>query len=153
MAEVAEALVVDASVAAKWHLFDEEEGDKALLLLKRFTQGRTYLFAPEYIRYEVSAAITKASSGQKPRIQKGLAQEAIKAFLSLGIRTLNSDELILSAYPLVHRYGCALYDALYLTLAKRLNIPFITADRKFYRRIQHLPSIIWIGDYSPTQDN
>jgi predicted nucleic acid-binding protein len=153
MTPITEALVVDASVAAKWHLKDEEEADKALLLLQRFTQGKVELFAPDYIRYEVAAAITFASSGRRPRIQPELAREAIAAFLALGLNTLNSNQLILESFPLVHQYNCALYDGFYLALKNRLNLPFITADRKLYLRIQHLPAIIWLGDYSPAQEN
>jgi predicted nucleic acid-binding protein len=153
MTPIPEALVVDASVAAKWHLKDEEEADKALLLLQRFTQGKVELFAPDYIRYEVAAAITFASSGRRPRIQPELAREAIAAFLALGLNTLNSNQLILESFPLVQQYNCALYDGFYLALKNRLNLPFITADRKLYLRIQHLPAIIWLGDYSPAEEN
>jgi predicted nucleic acid-binding protein len=153
MTPITEALVVDASVATKWHLKDEEDAEKALLLLQRFTQGKVELFAPDYIRYEVPAALTFASSGRRPRIQPELAQQAIEAFLALGITTLNSNQLILESFPLVQQYGCALYDGLYLALANRLNLPFITADRRLYQRIQHLPAIVCLGDYSPAEDN
>jgi predicted nucleic acid-binding protein len=153
MTPIIEALVVDASVATKWHLKDEEEADKALLLLNRFTQGKVELFAPDYIRYEVPAEITFASSGRRPRIQPELAREAIEAFLALGLTTRNSNQLVLESFPLVHQYGCAFYDGLYLALKNRLNLPFITADRKLYQRIQHLPAIIWLGDYSPAEDS
>ena len=38
-AEEPEAYVVDASVAAKWHLPDEQDTDKALELLRQFIEG------------------------------------------------------------------------------------------------------------------
>ncbi|MDO8691518.1 MAG: type II toxin-antitoxin system VapC family toxin [Dehalococcoidia bacterium] len=145
----AETLVVDASVAVKWNLGDEEHADKATLLLTRFSEGKTDLLAPDYIRYEVPSAITVATQGRGPRIAQDQGKEAIEEFLNLGVRTMDSSELILEAYPLVHQYGCALYDALYLALAQRLTLPFITADFKLYRRIRHLPGVVWIGDYSP----
>ena len=141
--------MVDASVAVKWNLGDEEHAHKAILLLTRFARGQTDLFAPDYIRYEVPSAITVATQGRGARITQVQGKEAIEEFLNLGVRTVDSDELILAAYPLVQRYGCALYDALYLALAQRLDLPFITADLKLYRRIRHLPGIVWIGDYAP----
>jgi len=55
----------------------------------------------------------------------------------------------MAAYPLVHQYDCALYDALYLALAQQLALPFVTADRRLYERIRHLSYAVWIGDYSP----
>lgn len=150
MAKHGDALVVDASVAAKWFMSDEEHADKAMLLLERFAEGRTRLIAPEYIRYEVASAITVATQGRQARVSQQYGEKAIARFQALGIETLNGDELILAAYSLVHQYGCALYDALYLTLAQRLGLPLITADRKLYLRIRSLPDVIWIGDYSPS---
>ena len=57
--------------------------------------------------------------------------------------------MIPAAYRLVHEHGCALYDGLCLALAQLLGIPFITADRKLYRRVGHLPEVIWLADYQP----
>lgn len=152
MTQIAEALVVDASVATKWHLRDEQNVDKALLMLHRFMQGYTELWAPDHIRYEVSAAITNATRGRRPRIDSTIGRRSIEAFLALGLKTINSDDLILGAYPLVHQYNCGFYDAMYLTLAQQLSIPLVTADEGFYRAIQRHASVIWIGDYS-TPDN
>ena len=144
-----EDLVVDASVATKWHLQDEEHVAPSLALLTRFAAGELELWAPEYIRYEVPSAITVATRGRAPRLTAELGQRAIEQFLALGIRTRDSSELILSASPLAHRYGCALYDALYLALAQQLGLPFVTADAKLYRLIRALPEVVWIGDYPP----
>ena len=149
MPQLAETLVVDASVAAKWHLTDEEYADKATLILTRFAQGQVELLAPDHIRYEVPSAITVATRGRKPRITQEQGKEAIEEFLALGLKTVSDGELILMAYLLVHQYGCALYDALYLALAQRLTLPFVTADHKLYQRVKHLPDVLWIGDYGP----
>jgi predicted nucleic acid-binding protein len=48
-------IVVDASVAAKWFL--PEKGSSAALALQ---EGPSQLAAPDLIRMEVAAAITKA---------------------------------------------------------------------------------------------
>ena len=146
-----EALVVDASVATKWHLADEEHADRALLLLRRFALGQTDLIAPDYIRYEVPSAITVATTGVRPRIQPASGKQAIEDFLALGLKTVDSVGLTLAAYDVVQRHGCSLYDALYLALAEQLGLRFITADAKLYRRLRHLPHIVWIGDYSPPE--
>lgn len=143
------ALVVDASVATKWHLTDEEYNDEATLIINRFAQGEVELVAPEHIRYEVPSAITVATLGRKPRLSVDQGREAIAEFLALGIKTVRDNDLVLAAYPLAHRYGCALYDALYLALADRLGMQFITADSKLYRLIRDLPFVLWIGDYPP----
>ena len=148
MALPTEALVVDASVAVKWHLGDEDHVAEAALLLDNFAQGRTGLCAPEYIRYEVPAAIARATRGLNSRLSKERGREAIEEFLSLGIQTLDSADLTVVAYELAHTYGCALYDALYVALAERLSLPFVTADRRLYEQIRSASDVIWIGDYS-----
>lgn len=143
-----DALVVDASVAAKWHLSDEEYGEQATLVLERFAQGQLELLAPDHIRYEVPAAIAIATLGQRPRLTREQGEEAVAEFLALGLKTARDDDLILAAYALLHQYGCALYDALYLALARRTGTRFITADAKLYRLIADNPNVLWIGDYS-----
>jgi predicted nucleic acid-binding protein len=143
-----EALVVDASVAAKWHLTDEEYAQQALDVLERFARGELTLLAPEQIRYEVPSAITAATLGTSARLPIDLARLAIEMFLALGIETYGRDDLILAAYPLVHQHQIAFYDALYLALAQQLSLPLLLADRRLYQRIRGLPEVVWIGDYA-----
>jgi predicted nucleic acid-binding protein len=144
MEKTAEALVVDASVAAKWYLRDETDVEQADLLLTRFTTGELILVAPEQVRYEIPATISVATLGARPRMSKDDGRVAIETFLALGVHTFGSDDLILSAFSLVHQHGVAFYDGLYLALA---TIPFITADNRLYQRIAGLPGVIWISDY------
>ena len=145
-----EIVVPDASVAAKWHLPDEEHTEQARLLLRRFSLGSTELVAPNYIRYEVPNAIAVATQGRQPRITLQEGREAIEEFLALGLSLADDNALITDAYELVHRHGCALYDAYYLALAEHLGVRFLTADRRLYDRLRHLPYIVWIGDYAPS---
>lgn len=147
----AERFVVDASVATKWHLSGEGHTDEARLILRRFSQGQAQLLAPSHIRYEVPSAITAATLGRKPRITHQQGREAVEEFLSLDLQTFDTAELIIKAYLLVHQYHCSFYDALYLALAQDLQVPLITADRKFYEQTRQLPNIIWIGDYGSTR--
>ena len=48
MATTANALVVDASVAAKWHLIDEPDADRASLMLRHFRDGRIALLDAQH---------------------------------------------------------------------------------------------------------
>ncbi len=140
--------VVDASVAVKWHLKDEEYSQESALLLTRFAQGQLELIAPFHIAYEVASAVSVATLGQQPRLSQAEGRDAIEEFLALGISLIHDDRLILEAYPIVHRHRCAFYDALYLALAQRLSIPLVIADRRLHQRVGHLPDVVWIGDYS-----
>lgn len=143
-------LVVDASVAVKWHLQDEEHVDQALALLDRFAAGAVELVVPDQIRYEVPSAITVATRRTTPRLTMEQGRDAIDEFLALGLTTLRDDDLIVRAYPLTHQYAIAFYDALYLACAQYVGCPLIVADDRFYQRIRTLPDIIWIGDYHTT---
>ncbi len=146
-AQPASALVVDASVAAKWHLDDEDHVAEATLLLERFGRGEVELLAPTQIRFEVPSTFTVATLGQNPRLTVTEARSAIEEFLSLAITVIDDDQLVLSAFDLSQQYNCAMYDALYAALSQRLGIPFITADQRLYQRIRSLPEVIWIADY------
>jgi len=117
-------------------------------VLERFAGGQLSLFAPSQIRYEVASAITVATRGGQTRLSVELGRQAIQKFLSLGLRLVDDDELIVNAYDLVHRYSCTLYDALYLALSQRLQIPLLIADRRLHQRIGQLPEVVWIADYS-----
>ncbi|MGZ3679991.1 MAG: type II toxin-antitoxin system VapC family toxin, partial [Ktedonobacterales bacterium] len=112
--------------------------------------GHVDLLAPDQIRYEVSSAITVATCGGVPRLTAEQGLEAIEEFLTLGLTTICDDEVIHSAYELVHQYDIAFYDALYLACAITLHCPLVTADYRFYQRIRTLPSVMWIGDYVMT---
>ena len=142
-----DTLVVDASVAAKWHLKDEVYAEQALHLFNQLIQGEVEVWAPSHIRSEVSSAITAATLGRQPRLTPDQGRQAIAMFLALGLHTADTDTLYLSAYTLVHEYHCAFYDALYVALARQLAAPLVTADRPLYQRLRHLPQIVWLGDY------
>lgn len=140
--------VVDASVAVKWHLDDEDYVQQALSLLVEYREGRTDLLAPDHIRYEVPNAIKVASRAGRVTFQEGRA--AIGLFLAWGITMAGTDDLILAAYDLSERLGCSLYDGLYLALAEAANCPLVYADRALRRRIEGVfPLAMWIGDYTP----
>jgi predicted nucleic acid-binding protein len=150
MVSTAELLVVDASVAVKWHLPDEPDADIALLLLDQFTAAQVQLVAPQHIRAEVPSAITVATRGRQARITAAQGTAAISEFLALGLPTQDDDALIAAAYATAQQVGCAFYDGLYLALAERLGSRFILADDRFHVLIRHLPFVVWLADYERT---
>ncbi len=149
MVATAELLVVDASVATKWHLPDESDADRALLLLDRFAGGEVQLIAPQHIGAEVPSAITVATRGRHARLRPDQADAAIDEFLAIALPTVDDDQLVRAAAAAAHEYGCAYYDGLYLALAQRLGVRLILADERFHVRIQHLPFVLWLADYAP----
>jgi len=144
---VADAYVVDASVAVKWHLEDERYTTQSLALLRGFVEGDFDLVAPDHIRYEVANAITVATRSTPARLTDEQGGAAIAEFLALPLATFGDDDLLTAAYPLVRRYNCAFYDAVYLALALRTDRPLVTADERFYRQASDAGLLTWIADY------
>ena len=139
--------VVDASVAAKWFLSDEEDVDHARRVLRELVSGNIRLVAPEQILAEIGSTLTVAASSTRNRIQKQAARSGFFRFLALPIETVPTRDLGSEAYDLSEQFSCAFYDALYITLARRRAIPIINADRKLHDRVGHLPGVIWVADY------
>ncbi len=147
----ADRLVADASVVVKWYLpeVDESHADLALVLYAQFQAGTVRLIAPTQIRFELTSAITAATLGARPRFSVSQAQAAITDFLNLPLPTFADAPLLTAGFLLARQYGIAFYDAVYLALAQREQVRLITADRKCYNRIAHLPDVLWLGDWQP----
>ncbi|MBI4507702.1 MAG: type II toxin-antitoxin system VapC family toxin, partial [Chloroflexi bacterium] len=106
--------VVDASVATKWYLNDEEFADEALKVLLDFQEERITLIAPEHIRYEVPSAIRNAI--RTDRIDPEKAWEQVRLFLQLRIPVVRTSAVIELGLHASLEYGCSFYDGLYLAL-------------------------------------
>ena len=121
-------IVVDASVAVKWFL-REEETAKANLLLK----GNDKLVAPEIVYIEVISAITK-----RYRLGEITKDTVIKKF---NLWNEMVEEKIIHLYPvkdliqlsflIASNLKYPIYDCIYLALAQSLNVPIISSDKKF----------------------
>ncbi|MGQ9684657.1 MAG: type II toxin-antitoxin system VapC family toxin, partial [Anaerolineae bacterium] len=76
-----ERLVVDASVAAKWILRDEQDVERADAVKRRYDCGQIDLLAPGQIRVEVANAIRRAALRAHSPIGRADAAEALRAWL------------------------------------------------------------------------
>jgi predicted nucleic acid-binding protein len=142
------ALVVDASVAVKWQMADEEETPAATAILWDALDGRVTLFAPALIRCEVANALCIAV--RKGRLGNDEALAALDDFLQAPLSILEYDAVLRRAYVLAEQYARSVYDASYLALAEYLGIPLYTGDRRLYNAVNNsLPWVRWIGSYPP----
>lgn len=101
----------------------------------------------DQIRYEVPTVIARATHGRPLRLSQEVAQALIAALPGLAISTVETTEPLLTAFPLVHRNAIAYPDGVFLALAQRLELPFITVDRRLHNRVRHLPEVLWLGAY------
>lgn len=118
------SFVVDTSVVLKW-VVQEEDSARALTLV-----GRP-LLAPGLVQLELANALWK-------KVRRGEigADQAIRAF-----PTALSPVRLIPAAPLADRaFGLSLeldhpvYDCVFLVLARSLDFPLVTADKRLWTR-------------------
>jgi predicted nucleic acid-binding protein len=130
--------VVDASVAIKWRLNDEELLDEARFLLQRFLRREILLAAPAFIRYELANTLDQARRrGRIPHEQVG---ETLRYLLLLGVHMqADSDALVQKAARLAGELDISAYDGMYVALAEELDLVLVSEDRRLLRRIGDYP--------------
>jgi predicted nucleic acid-binding protein len=65
--------------------------------------------------------------------------------MSIEVEVLQTQELAIEAFGIATESNISVYDACYVELANRLNIPLVTADWElFVRTAPELP-VLWIG--------
>jgi predicted nucleic acid-binding protein len=139
-------IVIDASVALKWFLADEEYGQKALGILDKYVSKEIDILAPSLLEYEVINGLLIAK--KRGRIEEEKVLMAADGFASLELNLRN----ISFFYPKVIEY-CSLfnrsaYDSSYLALADEEKVPFVTADRGLYTAVKKdLNWVEWLGDF------
>ncbi|MFG1347476.1 type II toxin-antitoxin system VapC family toxin [Xanthobacter autotrophicus DSM 431] len=119
--------VVDASIALKW-FFDE--GDQ--LEADALVASGSALIAPLLIQTEVANALWK-----KRRIGAVTMTEAIDICAQLPPffqRLFPVEPLLPAAIELSFRLDHAIYDCIYLSLARETDCPFLTADGRLARK-------------------
>ncbi len=121
---VAESYVVDASIVAKWFNRGEDHEKESDNLRRRWVEDEVRLEAPSHLPFEVANSIWKNRN-----INVGKARSLAKVLADVAPRlhdlTASTAE---EAMSIARRRGITFYDASYLTLAKLLSVPLITAD-------------------------
>lgn len=115
--------MLDASVAGRWLLSLEEEPDLAALQFAAIENGAT---VPTLFRFEAAHMFTRWSRNRGA--ERALIAAAELALLrpTEDVDPASSDELL----ALALETGLSAYDAAYLELAERLDLPLATVDEK-----------------------
>ena len=137
-------VVVDASVALKWALDDEEEVDCAIALRDDGIRGRFQMLAPSLWLYEVVNGLVVAVA--RERLPKAVAARALGHLLEVGVRLVDPEAE--ECFKQATRLGLSGYDAAYLALAEAVKGEAWTGDRRLYERARRRAARVrWIGDY------
>ncbi|ABS67435.1 PilT protein domain protein [Xanthobacter versatilis] len=137
--------VVDASIVLKW-FFDEGDRAEARALL---ASGAS-LLAPTLVQAEVANALWK-----KKRAGAMTVEDAIHICAQLPPffqRLFPVEPLLPVAIELSFRLDHAIYDCIYLSLARETDCPFLTADRRLARKAageRDLPPILSLDHWRP----
>ena len=135
-------LVVDASVAVKW-LVEEEESETA----ERLLRGNFDLHAPRLLVSEVANAIwRRARAGEIGRGEAGMLVHAIS---EMPLYWHNDEELGPDAVRLALAFDRPAYDCVYLALAHRIGAQVVTTDARFANALaatEHGGSVKLLGD-------
>jgi predicted nucleic acid-binding protein len=141
------SFVVDASVAAKW-LVPENESDKAEDLLRRWQKRSFDLSAPQMILAEVANVLWKRSA--RGLLAANKAASLYSDFTRLKIPLEPNGNLVAAALELALHHRTSVYDGLYLALALDLGWDFVTADEKLYRAFAvSFPQVSLLRNWEP----
>ncbi len=136
--------VLDASVVLKWYLSDEDHGQAALDLLKRYLSDDLEIIVPSLSEYEVINGLVVAQ--KRSRLREEIIVSALEGFMNLGIRTVGVSGLYSRVVYFCRAFNRSAYNASYLALAEAERIPFITADETLYNAVKKdLQWVKWLG--------
>lgn len=124
-------LVLDASVALKWFI-DEEESHKARRLMRSIKEGKVSVYVPPIFPFEVANILSL-----KENISSELLFSSIRSLYSLGLQSgINSEEFLEKSVQVSRDFKITVYDASYVALAQDLKIDFLTADKKLKDKVR-----------------
>ncbi|MDR2001180.1 MAG: type II toxin-antitoxin system VapC family toxin [Zoogloeaceae bacterium] len=117
--------VVDSSVALTW-CFEDEATPTADALLAQLTDGGA--FAPSLWPLEVLNVLMTAQRRGRMTPEARRDRIAFLRGLPITLDTETAAQTWTASNRLAERYGLTLYDAAYLELAQRLDLPLATLD-------------------------
>ena len=139
--------VVDASVAVKWLVAEEDED-----IADALAASGEELHAPRLMVSEVANALwRKARQGQFERTDAGTAMAALS---DMPMRWNDDETVGADAVRLALALDHPVYDCMYLALAHRIGAKVVTADRRFANAVvptEHGESVLTLADYAETR--
>ena len=137
-----ELLVLDTSVVLKW--FSEESHSGAALKIRDdFYKGLCGIVVPDLLLYEFSNALRYNQNYTPEDVNKAVVS-LFELQIDIVVPTI---EILTDSADLARKYDIAVYDAVFVALAKSLGAVFVTADEKLHSRIKELKFVRSIADF------
>ena len=141
------ALVLDASVAAKWYLPNSTEtfAEQAKEILAGHVDYRVRLEVPDFFWAELGNILWKAQ--RQGRLDENSVNKAVEDARGLGLATTMTESLLDDAMSIAMAAQRSVYDSLYVALAMHLNTELITADERLVNAVGAYFPVRWLGRY------
>ena len=136
--------VLDASVAVKWYLDEDHSAESRSLLA-----DPPDLLVPDFFYAEVANALWKRS--KRGDLTRDRAAEVLDYLLAAPVEVHPSMPLMPTAFRFAAESNTAVYEMVYLALARREKCAVVTADRRFFADMRaggHAGLVRWIADLS-----
>ena len=149
---LSELLVVDASIAVKWFV-RENDSAMALDLLAGSATAHRQLHVPPHFLGEVTNALYQKVRTTDPA--KHMSAQDVRLLildlLTLPITVAQPTGLYEHAFDFANRVGLpSIYDSLYVVLAQMLGAELWTADARLLAAVgAHAPWVRSLSDYQP----
>lgn len=143
------SLVVDASVAARWFLFEEH-----FEAARRLRAPGYRLHAPDFFLLEMDNVFCKRV--RRGDLDPAEAEEGRVVLRHLPIEYHGFGALLNRAYGMAVESRTSTYDCLYAALAGALGARMVTADRRFFERLSKTPfadHVLWVEDVGGAEAN
>ncbi len=134
-------LVIDASVAIKWYVREEDSE-----IAHRILVSPPRLHAPALLRLELANGLWK--NWRKKLITIGQVGEATASIDRTICAWRETERLLESALKFSFDLDHAVYDCIYLALAQQLNAVCVTADKRLLS-IAPKGLVVALADWTP----
>lgn len=128
------SIVVDASITLPWYFLDEVTPDTEAVFDRVIAEGA---IVPAHWRLEVANGFRTAM--RRRRIDRTYRDESLQdlARLAIEIDPLTVDQAWKATLEFADRYDLTPYDAAYLELALRHDLPLATLDKELKTAAMH----------------
>lgn len=125
---------MDASFSGAWFLKDESSS-QAETALELFLKASLVLWVPSLWFYETANLLINAHA--RSRIQESVLEEALDLMNILELKTDEPDVIgCRRICQFARQFNLSAYDAAYLELSDRLQLPLLTFDQKLTKACQ-----------------
>jgi len=138
--KVSSKIILDASVALKWILF-EEDSEKACQIRTQLKEKTIEVLVPSFFYFEISNILIRKSPPAATEFLSFLKMQQLQE-VGFVFGILGQAMRLMKKHPKI-----ALYDAYYHAMALELKGTFLTADEKYYDLTKKEGHVMLLTDY------